>query len=804
MLAELVGEMARDFSKLPPSGRNIIKEWLNKIAEVFGLKKPFTRYTSDRETTRFLNNLAEALATGTKLTEGEIDINDDVINGVVDVGNIKPRESKLLDELDLERLPYHQDAIVVNDFDLKSIDGQRASSTLSDRLVAGRLGEHVTFGGIMYPAVTGRFWAAGKQSSANKIVNESQFSKDGYRYLIPAIMSDVSHMSNRDMSQIAMDLMREAAANGEINRSEFKKNVLAAFSKIKTKKYLPEAKAAIAGRISVMQMIDNVKDLLTGPVMDVFEVRKDVLKTLIGEQGIKGPRYPTVGNMSDLARQLEEPLAAGAALHQVVSVIRTKGDLSVQKSSKSDPLHHDSYPFYIDSTAPVETLLLDGVYSLTDIIPEFETATGTQSTEKALADARYKGRPEAALRNLGRTHGLASYSAPVHGIADKVTDRQQITEELQSDDRGPVIDAFLEEYAKSGSERKALNRAAKVAPEVPRDMLKQMFHGIHPSLFRNEFVEQDFSEAFEEYMDVFADDMIEDLKRGLEKYPQLQERKEAIINQMEKYLKDYKANRFFPRELKQAMKAVHDAVTDKGLEKAVNRLSQIIGKSTDRQFESAANAWRKKARKNLHKRIGIQPGVRQTAGTLLDVNPRAIPRRVRGLYNGILHSLATAPAPPPRIMEGMNRVLDEMNKDYSQIPLLLDEVNQAIAYNGWEGKSLNDVLDRMAKEYVTEDGGDAKTLSKEEVDLVKRAESFMDEKIVDKEPKVPTQEEIEMAKEDIMGYASEVSPTKISDPDSRKMAYEITRIKMEDLDGIAYSTLRQIASGLRSAANGYV
>jgi hypothetical protein len=124
-------------------------------------------------------------------------------------------------------------------------------------------------------------------------------------------------------------------------------------------------------------------------------------------------------------------MAKDAELYQVPVIIRTKGNLKPVKTNKSDKFYHESYGYHIESDQEIEVLHLDGIYNLTDIIPEFTKEDGTTvSTEKELKEKGAKGWDiKRILTNLGRTHGLSKYSGK---IVAKKSGRRQISPENSS------------------------------------------------------------------------------------------------------------------------------------------------------------------------------------------------------------------------------------------------------------------------------------------------------------------------------------------------------------------------------------
>jgi uncharacterized protein (DUF2267 family) len=424
-LAELFGYLADTHSSLPVQTKNIIARFLERIAKFFGLK-PMT----DTEVVEFMNELSRRVETGIEISDSDI---KSLGTGKIKVGDIENRKSNFINSLVFERFETNKNTKVIKNFNLKDIDGQVAGSTLSDKLMAGMLKSYKTvkgqkvlkdvytfFGGIGYPEVTGYIWASSKRSIANAIVDSMVISKDGYRYLIPAIMSDTSHMSNKNMTSITMEVFKEAFSNKELNRNEFKDLVSKAFNNKDTLKYKEDALKSISGNISANDMADKLNDFIISSKM-TFEARKSVLISMVGDPKSGNPKFSTVGTYLSLATSLSEPMIKDATLHQVATVIRTKGDLSVVETSKDDKFYHPSYGFHIESDQDIEVLHLDNVYNLTDIIPEFKKKDGSLiSTEQEIKEKTAKGWDiKNILKNLGRTHGLSVYSAPI------VSDRKQ-------------------------------------------------------------------------------------------------------------------------------------------------------------------------------------------------------------------------------------------------------------------------------------------------------------------------------------------------------------------------------------------
>ena len=74
-LAELIGFLAENYDTLPQPTKNIIKEWLDQLAKLVGLKE-FT----DKEVIDFMNTISGKIASGEEITEEDIKIISKVDN----------------------------------------------------------------------------------------------------------------------------------------------------------------------------------------------------------------------------------------------------------------------------------------------------------------------------------------------------------------------------------------------------------------------------------------------------------------------------------------------------------------------------------------------------------------------------------------------------------------------------------------------------------------------------------------------------------------------------------------------------
>ena len=569
-LAELIGIIADGYPQMSQINKGIVKRWLDALAKMFG-RKSFT----DNEVIDLLNTLARKVSTGEVVSEEDISI---LGYGSIEIKEDIKRESKFIDSLVFNRFPTNKNTKVIENFDLSTIDGQVAASTLSDKLTAGELKKYKTvngekvleavytfFGGIGYPEVTGRVWAASKLSAVKKIIDDMKVSPDGYRYLIPAVMSNVSHMSNKNMTSITMEVFKEAINNKELNKSNFKNLVTAASSRKGLEKFKDGIAKSMSGNISAIDMANNLRDYIISSDM-TFESRKKLLLGMVGNPKSGNPKFSTVGTFLSLATSLADPIAKEVNLYQVPVIIRTKGNLKPVKTKKDDKFYHDSYGYHIDSDQEVEVLHLDDVYNLTDIIPEFTKSDGTVvSTENELNKKRAKAWDiKKILTNLGRTHGLSKYSAKivskkqqVEGVVKKLQQANTIDEMVRIAKEAKYSDAAISAFlkAKGYSVEKITNavlsydkkyiearqkeegiftREGRNKLLASLDSFKRMFLSARSFLSKTTFIAKEGIDAGIKAQSKIASYLVSDLDNAIKKYDG---DKEKLISDFDKFIR---------------------------------------------------------------------------------------------------------------------------------------------------------------------------------------------------------------------------------------------------------------------------
>lgn len=132
-LAELVGYLAENFSSLSQPAKNIIKQWLDQLAKLVGLKE-FT----DKEVIDFMNTISGKIASGEEITEEDVKLfNQEGSGGFVGIFKISRNQNSV-------KAPKAKDDPrsfinkFVEDVDIREFNGSKFITNMYDYTNAGQ------------------------------------------------------------------------------------------------------------------------------------------------------------------------------------------------------------------------------------------------------------------------------------------------------------------------------------------------------------------------------------------------------------------------------------------------------------------------------------------------------------------------------------------------------------------------------------------------------------------------------------------------------------------------------------------
>jgi hypothetical protein len=409
-LAELTGYLANNQDSIAPSTLQKIAAIINDIVSRLtnGAIKPFQNLRDTKEVIEFFDNISKAISEGESIDgiTGKINKNAKSTNVKVNISSIKSKSS-LIQDLGLERFEGMSKRIKTG-YSLKDIGDVISHLTFSDRLVTGKVGSKSYLGGILFAAATGRVWASFTKSRVSSIISGMPKNKDGYRYLMPALLTNESHMSNKDMVSTSLYLVEKAVADKSISPAEADARVRKALKK-KDLIAFGEIYNNVIGKSKLTPEV--VKNGIHKAIVESkssFEERRAFLESLLGNADINfSLRFGTLPSFKVLAKGLAEPITEGHDYGDILLAIRTKGELVAVQPQEGDEDYHPSYPWVIRSLNPngtiadVETLIFDKSYNAVDVFPEVTNKKGQKFSYSDYKQKYGEGAKSAYLGYMG-------------------------------------------------------------------------------------------------------------------------------------------------------------------------------------------------------------------------------------------------------------------------------------------------------------------------------------------------------------------------------------------------------------------
>tara|TARA_X000001382_G_scaffold24608_1_gene15309 strand:- start:1680 stop:9830 length:8151 start_codon:yes stop_codon:yes gene_type:complete len=352
---------------------------------------------------------------------------------------------------------------------IEDFDGFRVSTTQSDKLLGGYFNQQRFLGGVFYPAITGRIWAATNQTVANNIVKQFEGvepNDDGYYYLIPIVMGEDTHLSNQTMRKMFFQHFGTALKNNELSRNELVDEIKRVTSLTPFK-----GKKLTNGKLITEEMNNVTKELLSEDILEKLsnvlsdfnsmDIRKKYISSLLGKG--KKAKYPSIGTIEEFVDLYKDPILDDVPLAGAVSMIRFKGKPKAVATDPKDGDYHESYPFHVETDGEVEVLFFDTTQDILQIIPEFTKADGTTfNVSETIEKLRNKNRSAKQIRtDIGKeTHVPAQYNAVLRtkdrlelpedvAIEPKVVKKIRLKKKQLSENEQKILAEFIEAIKES-------------------------------------------------------------------------------------------------------------------------------------------------------------------------------------------------------------------------------------------------------------------------------------------------------------------------------------------------------------------
>lgn len=366
-LAELIGMLAENYDSLSARVKDIIKNWINKLANTFGIDAFESNEVFDT-----LNAIAKKVATGKEITKSDTNIFEG--GKVVENPSTSLREQKVgsFDVIYTEQDNIDdliKKGLVTEPNDTSFMSGEDSAITSPDDMLVGTIsidGKQIFEGGggVFFVTKYGDVWASGKEGTANTLaraINKSlENNKSGKGYLTLTKGSDSKLISSSSGVKSSLSVLESMLDNELISLSDFRSAVSSAVK-------LFGGEISLKG--SAKQLKQDIDAYFSNPKESTFQKRGDVLNKIIdiiaqskntklnkdkiieflGGDANKGIVSKVTSqnksrnqSLSDLIAGIaSEQLTKGLNVGDVYAVIEVSGEVVVKEDS------HPSYPFHV-------------------------------------------------------------------------------------------------------------------------------------------------------------------------------------------------------------------------------------------------------------------------------------------------------------------------------------------------------------------------------------------------------------------------------------------------------------------------
>jgi HPt (histidine-containing phosphotransfer) domain-containing protein len=403
-LSEFNAMLVQEEAKISTTMLQKIADLINKVVSkaTSGKFKPFQDVADTKQVVDFFNDVANSIREGREISN--TNINENGVSGRIEATSVRSKSS--ISSGELKRFPINENTKVEEDVPLSRFNGKLANVHESDRMTGAYISDtegnpiFKFFGGVYFPIITGKWWASRGKTTAESITKYANINRDedGYIYSLPMVGSENQHMSNVDMLNATIELMKYDVKNKKTNVKLA--DVVEYITKAFVKKDLVDKEVVLKSVLKKSKSIDSLFDELSFVLFQdgefivdrdgnifkdakgnkvtnfSFEQRDRFVESVLGDPKVKEVRFPSSGSLSQVAKRFEEPITSKVnRIGDVVTVMRTKGKLVAKPTPKEDPFYHKSYPYEISAVdengnpAEVEVYILDGAYSLQDILP---------------------------------------------------------------------------------------------------------------------------------------------------------------------------------------------------------------------------------------------------------------------------------------------------------------------------------------------------------------------------------------------------------------------------------------------------
>jgi hypothetical protein len=492
-ITELTGILEQQQDNISPTALQKVASLINTVVSKLtnGKINVFEDVKDTKELVEFLNTISTSIREGKAITDADLKAIQESsgLNALGVSGEItavdKAKSKSSITSTEIKRFPINENTKVEENIPLSNFEGKRVNLMESDRMVGGYIQDaegnplFKFYGGVYFPMITGKWWASRNEVKARSIAENANKNRDadGYIYSAPMVGSNTQHMSNTDMLAVTVELMKSDLNNkaSVVKKQDIIDSLDKAFNREEVKNKKPALKNVLnkSNNITTLfneleyvlfQENDNILDKNGKQILGTdkkpitkftFEERKTIVQTLLGDPKVKQRRFPSAGSITETAKKFEEPITSKVEnIGDMVTVMRTKGELKFAKTKIDDSFYHKSYPVEIyavdkdGNPAEIEVFVLDGAYPMKDAVPTLSRSSGGEFTWED-----YSSRHDTemlAIAQYNRTAKL-SYAA---GNIQPVKSKSQVSSQYNMDEMFDNPDKMFEHLDNQLSDQK--------------------------------------------------------------------------------------------------------------------------------------------------------------------------------------------------------------------------------------------------------------------------------------------------------------------------------------------------------------
>ena len=435
-LAELMGILAEDYSKVNDVEQNMIRNFLKQLARLLGLRQLENTINTDNEVLNLLNTLAQKVVTGEEITETDVEIleqpsldteQEQGSGGQVGTFDITPRpRQRKAPGIETDTRGY---ASLIQEVDLKDFQGQSFVTNMYDFTSAGptEIAPGIVLqldGGKSYVPMMMERQGLKLGDKSNLAAFNSKENAESFARNAQGSASSLfaPHVGTKEGSwqfqQNLLEQLTDAALNNNILTN---KELINTFNEgLKSKdgiKSFNIFKKKLGKDIkNLNSFIDNPTRLIE--LLDINNNYSPDLRKILNDKLSANKKYQErigVKNKLDFVSKFEDPLNKGSQGGDLVGLIEFDNNtFEISKPKKGDVDYHPSFAYTIKAN-------INGIYQPTDFY---------QSNDATETYAKYnkKGKTVSEKAKVGeekfRTSNVSSSAGAIPKVGT-VTPRQR-------------------------------------------------------------------------------------------------------------------------------------------------------------------------------------------------------------------------------------------------------------------------------------------------------------------------------------------------------------------------------------------